>query len=93
MQVRRKLVLSEILTSLQLLYHPLLDTLWGELGLPAHTSTQYILIQHKLLSSTNNSLRYSGNSVRLFLGGAPKSLQMLIAAMKLKYAYSLEGTL
>ena len=38
--------------------HPLLDTLWGELGLPAHTSTQYILIQHKLLSSTNNSLRY-----------------------------------
>ena len=25
--------------------------------------------------------------------GAPKSLQMVIAAMKLKYAYSLEGTL
>ena len=37
--------------------HPLLDTLWGELGLPAHTSAQYILIQHKLLSLTNNSLR------------------------------------
>ena len=32
----------------------------------------------------------SGNSVRLFLG-APKSLQMVIAAMKLKDAYSLEG--
>ena len=34
----------------------------------------------------------SGNSVRLFLGG-PKSLQMVIAAMKLKDAYSLEGKL
>ena len=34
----------------------------------------------------------SGNSVRLFLG-APKSLQMMIAAMKLKDAYSLEGKL
>ena len=32
-----------------------------------------------------------GNSVRLF--GAPKSLQMAIAAMKLKDAYSLEGKL
>ena len=27
------------------------------------------------------------------LGGAPKSLQMVVAAMKLKYAYSLEGKL
>ena len=34
----------------------------------------------------------SGNSVRLFLG-APKSLQMVIAAMKLKDTYSLEGKL
>ena len=32
-------------------------------------------------------------SVRLFLGGAPKSLQMVIVAMKLKDAYSLEGKL
>ena len=31
-------------------------------------------------------------TVRLFLG-APKSLQMVIAAMKLKDAYSLEGKL
>ena len=31
----------------------------------------------------------SGNSVRLYFGGAPKSLQMVIAAMKLKDAYSL----
>ena len=28
-----------------------------------------------------------------FFGGAPKSLQMVIAAMKLKYAYSLKGKL
>ena len=28
-----------------------------------------------------------------FIWGAPKSLQMVIAAMKLKYAYSLEGKL
>ena len=32
----------------------------------------------------------SGNSVRLFLG-APKSLHMVTAAMKLKDAYSLKG--
>ena len=33
-----------------------------------------------------------GNSVRLFFR-APKSLQMVIAAMKLKNVYSLEGML
>ena len=31
----------------------------------------------------------SGNSVRLYFWGAPKSLQMVTAAMKLKDAYSL----
>ena len=31
------------------------------------------------------------NSVRLYFWGAPKSLQMVTAAMKLKDAYSLEG--
>ena len=35
----------------------------------------------------------SGNSVRLYFGGAPKSLQVVTAAMKLKDAYSLEGKL
>ena len=35
----------------------------------------------------------SGNSVRFYFGGAPKSLQMVTAAMKLKDAYSLEGKL
>ena len=33
----------------------------------------------------------SGNRVRLYVGGAPKSLQMVTAAVKLKDAYSLEG--
>ena len=37
-------------------------------------------------------MRNTGNSVRLFWG-APKSLQMVIAAMKLKDAYSLEEKL
>ena len=32
-------------------------------------------------------------TVSNFFGGAPKSLQMVIAAMKLKDAYSLEGKL
>ena len=35
----------------------------------------------------------SGNSVRLYFRGAPKSLQMVTAAMKLKDAYSLEERL
>ena len=35
----------------------------------------------------------SGNSVRLYFWGAPKSLQMVIVAMKLKDTYSLEGKL
>ena len=35
----------------------------------------------------------SGNSVRLYFFWAPKPLQMVIAAMKLKNAYSLEEKL
>ena len=35
----------------------------------------------------------NGNSVRLHFWGAPKSLQMVTAAMKLKDTYSLEGKL
>ena len=35
----------------------------------------------------------NGNSGRLYLGGAPKSLQMVTAAMKLKDAFSLEENL
>ena len=35
----------------------------------------------------------SGNNVRFYFLGAPKSLQIVTAAMKLKDAYSLEGKL
>ena len=35
----------------------------------------------------------TAETVILYLGGAPKSLQMVTAAMKLKDAYSLEGKL
>ena len=35
----------------------------------------------------------TGETVSDFFGGAPKSLQMVTAAMKLKDAYSLEGKL
>ena len=35
----------------------------------------------------------SGNSVRLYFGGAPKSLQMVTAAVKLKDTYFLEEKL
>ena len=35
----------------------------------------------------------SGNCVRLYFWGAPKSLQMVTAAMKLKDTYSSEGKL
>jgi len=35
----------------------------------------------------------SGDNVRFYFLGAPKSLQMVIAAMKVKDAYSLEGKL
>ena len=44
-------------------------------------------------TSLGNSWGNSGNSVRLYFFGAPKSLQMVTAAMKLKDAYSLEGKL
>ena len=39
------------------------------------------------------SWEIDGETVSDFTFWAPKSLQMVIAAMKLKYAYSLEGKL
>ena len=49
----------------------------------------------KIMASGAMAKRWEnkGNSDRLYLGGAPKSLQMVTAAMKLKDAYSLEGKL
>ena len=40
-----------------------------------------------------NKWRNSGNSDRLYFGGAPKSLQIVTAVMKLKDGYSLEEKL
>ena len=49
-----------------------------------------------MASSPNTSWEIDGETVSdfgVFFGGAPKSLQMVIAAMKLKDAYSLEDKL
>ena len=44
-------------------------------------------------SSPITSWQIDGETVTDYFGGAPKSLQMVIAAMKLKYTSSLEGKL
>ena len=49
----------------------------------------FMLIYHFM----GNRWENNGSSVRLYFGGASKSLQMVIAAMKLKEAYSLEEKL
>ena len=46
-----------------------------------------------MASGTITSWQIDGETVSDFNFGAPKSLQMVIAAMKLKDAYSLEGKL
>ena len=52
-----------------------------------HSENEYhgIWSHHFMANRWGNS----GNSTRLYFGGAPKSLQMVTAAMKLKDAYSL----
>ena len=48
----------------------------------------------KIMSSSPiTSWQIDGETVADFIFGAPKSLQMVIVAMKLKDAYSLEGKL
>ena len=46
-----------------------------------------------MASSPIISWQINGETVANFIFGAPKPLQMVIAAMKLKDAYSLEGKL
>ena len=46
-----------------------------------------------MTSGTITSWQIDGETVTDFIFGAPKSLQMVTAAMKLKDAYSLEGKL
>ena len=55
-----------------------------------------ILKKTKIMGSghiTANRRGKSGSCDRFYFGGAPKSLQMVIAAMKLKDTCSLEGKL
>ena len=46
-----------------------------------------------IASGPITSWEIDGETVSVFIFGAPKSVQMVTAAMKLKDAYSLEGTL
>ena len=46
-----------------------------------------------MASGPFTSWQINGETVANFIFGAPKPLQMVIAAMKLKDAYSLEGKL
>ena len=46
-----------------------------------------------MASSPITSWQIDGETVRDYFGRAPKSLQMVISAMKLKDTYSLEGKL
>ena len=46
-----------------------------------------------MASGPITSWEIEGKQCQTLLWGAPKSLQMVIAAMKLKEAYPLEGTL
>ena len=46
-----------------------------------------------MVSGPITSWEIDGETVDFILGGAPKSLQMVTAAMKLKDTYSLEGKL
>ena len=50
-------------------------------------------ISPDLVSSPITSWKIDGETVADYFGGAPKSLQMVIAVMKLKDTYSLEGKL
>ena len=53
----------------------------------------YIQTMKIMASGPITSWEIDGETVSDFIWGTPKSLQVLIAAMKLKEAYSLEGKL
>ena len=61
-----------------------------KVGLKLNIQKMKIIWSHHFMG---NRWGNGGNSVRLYFGGAPKSLQMVIAARKLKNACSLEGEL
>ena len=64
-----------------------------KVGLKFNIQKMNIMASGPITSHLGNRWGNSGNSVRLYLEGAPKSLQMVIVAMKLKDTYSLEGKL
>ena len=59
-----------------------------KVGLKLHIQKTKIMA-----SGPITSWELNGETVLVYFGGAPKSLQMVTAAMKLKDAYSLEGKL
>ena len=61
-----------------------------KVGLKLNIQKTKIIWSHHFMA---NRWGNSGNRIRLYFWGAPKSLQMVIAAMELKDAYSLEGKL
>ena len=61
-----------------------------KIGFKLNVQKTKIMASHQFMA---NRWGNSGNSVRLYFWAAPKLLQMVIAAMKLKDAYSLEGKL
>ena len=62
-----------------------------KVGLKLHIRKTQIMASGPIISWEING--ETGNSVRLYFWGAPKSLQMVTAAIKLKDVYSLEGKL
>ena len=60
----------------------------GKVGLKLNIQKTKIMA-----SGPITSWEIDGETVADFIWGAPKSLQMVIAAMKLKYTYFLEGKL
>ena len=61
-----------------------------KVGLKLNIQKTKIMAFGPITSWQIDTQHWNGNSVRLYFGGAPKSLQMVTAAMKLKDAYSLE---
>ena len=61
-----------------------------KVGLKLNIQKPKIMASHHFME---NKWENNGNSDRLYFWGAPKSLQMVIAAMKLKDACSLEEKL
>ena len=64
----------------------------GKVGLKLNIQKTKIIASGPI-TSWHNRWGNNVNSERLYFGGAPKSLQMVIATMKLKDACSLEGKL